>query len=78
MELKQSSAVPFAVTDPISGLDITKDVQLVSIESVGEGDFPYFQPNDDYTFTVVNAARDEIVAPTTFTLTFPMTGKSID
>lgn len=74
MELKQSSAVPFAVTDPISGLDITKDVQLVSIESVGEGDFPYFQPNGDYTFTVVNAARDEIVTPTTFTLDVPYDG----
>lgn len=75
MELKQSSAVPFAVTDPISGLDITKDVQLVSIESVGEGDFPYFQPNGDYTFTVVNAARDEIVTPTTFTLDVPFDGE---
>lgn len=75
MELKQSSAVPFAVTDPISGLDITKDVQLVSIESVGEGDFPYFQPNGDYTFTVVNAARDEIVTPTTFTLDIPFDGE---
>lgn len=75
MELKQSSAVPFAVTDPISGLDITKDVQLVSIEAVGEGDFPYFQPNDDYTFTVVNAARDSIVTPTTFTLDVPYDGE---
>ncbi|EBY9763946.1 hypothetical protein D5W64_12605 [Salmonella enterica subsp. enterica serovar Saintpaul] len=75
MELKQSSAVPFAVTDPISGLDITKDVQLVSIESVGEGDFPYFQPNGDYTFTVVNAGRDEIVTPTTFTLDVPYDGE---
>ena len=75
MELKQSKAVPFAVNDPISGLDITKDVQLVSIESVGEGDFPYFQPNGDYTFTVVNAARDEIVTPTTFTLDVPYNGE---
>lgn len=67
MELNQSSSVPFAVNDPITGTDITKDVRLTAIE-VGGQPSPYLKPNGDYSFTVVGADETDLTEEATFKL----------
>ena len=67
MELNQSSMIPFAVTDPITGTDITKNARLTAIE-VGGQPSPYLKPNGDYSFTVVGADETDLTAETTFKL----------
>ena len=65
MELNKSSTVPFKVMDPSTGMDITNDIRLTTIESEGTL-VPYFKGNGDSTFTVVNASTEEIVTKTKF------------
>lgn len=73
MELNQSLSVPFAVNDPVSGLDITKDIRLTAIE-VGGQPAPYLIPNGDETFTVVGADETDLTEQVTFKLTAPYEG----
>ena len=73
MELNQSSMVPFAVNDPVSGEDITKDIRLTGIE-VGGQPSPYLIPNGDDTFSVIGADETDLTQPVTFKLQAPYEG----
>lgn len=73
MELNQSLSVPFTVNDPVSGVDITKDIRLTAIE-VGGQPAPYLVPNGDDTFSVIGADETDLTQPVTFKLSAPYEG----